>query len=293
MSPFLHHSQHPQSTQLPELSTKATHLHIAAPRSGADQLQPHSASGPPPFPGPSVPQSPAIAHVPAHMHLLCDVLPCPIQSAYASRQQNISQVADDTHSRVCHKKTPIPGNSKRVLSEEPAVEHTSPPPPASSEARDGERRGNRKRTERSKDERVRKKDSERMAMTCSRKQTESRWSTETCAQWHKLRSYLNKTFFFCRCAVKEEHAATTSHQKVPKSIIPLAEQSQQKDGKETSRERCSKDYTPPPSPVHSALGQVSMFPGFLLTPCAVSTVWLIHVPDAVCLFCFNALPAPL
>lgn len=179
MSPFLHHSQQPQSTQLPELSTKATHLHIAAPQSGADHLQPHSASGPPPFHGPPVSQSPAIAHVPAHMHLLCDVLPCPIQSAYASRQQNISQVADYTQSRVCHEKTQIPGNSKDVLPEEPVVEHAPPPPSASCEARDGEKRSNRKRSERSKNETVRKKDSEKMAMMSSRKQTKSRSSSET------------------------------------------------------------------------------------------------------------------
>lgn len=196
MSPFLHHSQQPQSTQLLELSTK-----FAAPQSGADQLQPHSASGPPPFPGHSVSQSPAIAHVPAHMHLLCDVLPCPIQSAYASRQQNISQVADDTHSRAHHKKTQSPGNSKNVLSEEPVVEHTPPPPPASSEARDEERRSNRKRSERSKSETVRKKDSERMVMMGSRKQTKSRSSSETCAQCTKIKCHLNKSccFFLQMC----------------------------------------------------------------------------------------------
>lgn len=44
---------------------------------------------------------------------------------------------------------------------------------------------------------------------------------------------------------------------VPKRVIPMAEQRRQRGRQEDSGERCSDDCATPPSPIHSALGQVS------------------------------------
>lgn len=78
-------------------------------------------SGPTPSPayvvsGSSVPHPHSIGHVPAHMHLLCDLLPCPIQSTHALAQQNISQGLDDTR---------VTGDSTDIVTDAPIREHTS------------------------------------------------------------------------------------------------------------------------------------------------------------------------
>ncbi|KAG8010159.1 Proline and serine-rich protein 3, partial [Nibea albiflora] len=234
-----------QQQSTPEFSQKAQHPHIAAPQPEAKEA--HAlcppASGPPPFPafvvsGSSVSQPQAIAHVPAHMHLLCDVLPCPIKSSDASRQQNISQSIDESHAEAVHKKTQVTENSKSDFADEPIREHTPSPPPGSSAVTEGEGPSRHKRPERDKKEKGLTKESERKAAMSSRRQKKSRHT------------------------VDREHAdvpgstnRSSSHQRLPKKVVPLAEQQQQR-GSQVSRERCSGDYAPPASPIHSVLGQV-------------------------------------
>ncbi|TKS81909.1 Proline and serine-rich protein 3 [Collichthys lucidus] len=65
-----------------------------------------------------------------------------------------------------------------------------------------------------------------------------------------------------RYTVDREHAdvpgstnRSSSHQRLPKKVVPSAEQQQQR-GSQVSGERCTGDYAPPPSPIHSVLGQV-------------------------------------
>ncbi|XP_019131144.2 proline and serine-rich protein 3 isoform X2 [Larimichthys crocea] len=234
-----------QQQSTPELSQKAKHPHIAAPQPEAKEA--HTlcppASGPPPFPafvvsGSSVSQPQAIAHVPAHMHLLCDVLPCPIKSSDVSRQQNISQSIDESHAKAVHKKTQVTKNSKNNFTDEPIHEHTPSPPPGSSAVTEGEGPSHHIRPEMDKKEKALTKESERKTPMSSRRQKKSRYT------------------------VDREHAdvpastnRSSSHQRLPKKVVPSAEQQQQR-GSQVSSERCTGDYAPPPSPIHSVLGQV-------------------------------------
>lgn len=175
---FLYHLQQQQSAQPPEFSQKATHPHIAAPQSETTEAHASCppASGPPPFPAFVVSGSSAIAHVPAHMHLLCDVLPCPLQSSHGSRQQNISQNISESHSKVSHKKTQVPGNSMNTFPDEPIREHIPSPVPASAAAIEGASPSPHKRPERNKNKKVRTKESERTTVMSIRKQEKSRSS---------------------------------------------------------------------------------------------------------------------
>ncbi|XP_051261526.1 proline and serine-rich protein 3 isoform X2 [Dicentrarchus labrax] len=231
-------------SQPPEFSQNATLPHVAAPQ--PDTKEAHAscppASGPPAFPtfaisGSAVSQPQTIAHVPAHMHLLCDVLPCPIQSSHASSQQKISQSIDTSRTKVVHKNTQVSGNSTNTFTDEPICEHVPSPPPVSS----GEGPSHHKRPERSKKEKAQTKESEKnekKTVMSFRKQKKSRY------------------------AVDREHADATgstnrssSHQRVPQKVVPWAEQQQREANQAFSSERCTGDYALGPSPIHSALGQ--------------------------------------
>lgn len=71
---------------------------------------------------------------------------------------------------------------------------------------------------------------------------------------------------FCRGFVESEHSErhgstnSSSHQRLPKKVIPRTKSRQQQGAQEFPRESCA-DHAPPPSPVHSALGQVSTCKG--------------------------------
>ncbi|XP_041797871.1 proline and serine-rich protein 3 isoform X2 [Chelmon rostratus] len=229
-----------QSAKHPEFSQTATHPHIAAPQPETKEALASCApaSGPPPFPaflvsGSSVSQPSAVAHVPAHMHLLCDVLPCPIQPSHSSRQQNISQSIDESHAKVVRKKTRVD-----TITDESVREHMPSPPPATEEALEAEGPSYHKRYERKKKEKAQVEQSERKAAMTFRKQKKS--------------SY----------AVDREHAVvpdatnrSSSGRRVPKKV-PWPQQQQQRGSQDFSSERCTSDHAPPPSPVHSTLGQV-------------------------------------
>ncbi|XP_044214986.1 proline and serine-rich protein 3 [Thunnus albacares] len=236
-----------QTIQPPEPSQRASHSHITAPQ--PENKEAHGpcppASGPPSFPtfaasGSSVSQPHSIAHVPAHMHLLCDVLPCPIQSSHASEQQRISQRLDDSLPKVVPKKTPNPGKSKDTSADEPICKHIPSPPPASSGAIQAEWPSHHhKKTERNKKEKTPTKDLEKNEK--------------------KTAVAIRKQKKLSRCIVDSEHAdgpsstnRSSSHQRVSKKVMSWAEQHQQ----EFPSESCTGDHAPPPSPIHSALGQV-------------------------------------
>ncbi|KAE8288658.1 Proline and serine-rich protein 3 [Larimichthys crocea] len=203
-----------QQQSTPELSQKAKHPHIAAPQPEAKEA--HTlcppASGPPPFPafvvsGSSVSQPQAIAHVPAHMHLLCDVLPCPIKSSDVSRQQNISQSIDESHAKAVHEKTQVTKNSKNNFTDEPIREHTPSPPPGSS------------------------------AVTEEGKRNQGiLWTGNMLMSLALQTGVLHIKDF-------------------PKRLCHQQSRQQQR-GSQVSSERCTGDYAPPPSPIHSVLGQV-------------------------------------
>lgn len=235
-----------QSTQPPEFPQKATHPELCAPQPETKEARASClpASGPPPFPAfvvsdSSVFHPQTIAHVPAHMHFLCDVLPCPLQSSHASRQQNISKTIDESHTKVVSEKTQVPGLSMNTFTDEPNSELIPSTPPTLSGAIECEGPSHNKASERNKKEEAQRKESERKTATSFTKQRKSRYT------------------------VDREHAdvpgstkKSSSHQRVSKKVMPRAEQQEQKGSQESSSDRCISDYAPPPSPVHSALGQV-------------------------------------
>ncbi|KAK2844412.1 hypothetical protein Q5P01_011071 [Channa striata] len=214
------------STHLPEFSGKATSLHMTVPQQEATEAHESysSAAGPLPFPnfvvsGSSVPQPQTITHVPAHMHLLCDVLPCPIQSSDPSVQQTFVESKD----KIVHKQTKVP----RTSYEGPTLEHVSSSPPAPSEAIEEEWSSHQKRSER------------------NRKENTQNTVTSVKKQKKLSRSNVNNE-------KSDEHNITkknSSHQRLPKRLIPRAEQLQHQEG-----QSCTGDLHS--SPIHSALGQV-------------------------------------
>ncbi|XP_062278950.1 proline and serine-rich protein 3 isoform X3 [Scomber scombrus] len=213
----------------------------------------------------SVSQPHAIAHVPAHMHLLCDVLPCPIQSSHASEQQSISQRLDESPTKVAPKKTQNSGKSKETSVDEKIHKHNPSPSPASSGAVQGEcTRSHHKITERNKKEKAQTKDLERNEK--------------------KKVVAIRKQKKLSRCTVDSEYTdgpsstnRSSSHQRVSKKVMSWTEQQQQ----EFSSESCTDDHAPPPSPIHCALGQVVsevLFPAVDSSPAQTTPVLSVSPP---------------
>lgn len=95
------------------------------------------------------------------MHLLCDVLPCPIQSSHAREQQRISERLDESPVKVVPKKTQNSVKSKDTSVGEPIRKPIPSSPPSSSGAIQGEWPSHHKRTERNKKEKAQTKDLEK------------------------------------------------------------------------------------------------------------------------------------
>eukprot|EP00066_Takifugu_rubripes_P014627 XP_011603893.1 PREDICTED: proline and serine-rich protein 3 isoform X1 [Takifugu rubripes] len=210
--------KHQQSTQT-EYSTQ--------PNLTASQSDPHAsysqASGPSPTPalvssGSIVSQPQPVAGVPSHMHFLCDVLPCPIQSSHTGRKQMISQ---DVCMSRCTPKAP-----ENILPDEPVHEPTPLSKPTSSEAKRGGATSHPQRPERKKKEKVSKKDTEMVITT--RKQKKSSVDTGD-------------------TEVPDSKTESVSRERVAQHL----EQKRQKVRRDVSDEAAA-----PSSPVHSTLGQV-------------------------------------
>uniref|UniRef100_A0A3P8T8G3 Proline and serine rich 3 n=1 Tax=Amphiprion percula TaxID=161767 RepID=A0A3P8T8G3_AMPPE len=213
-----------KNTPPPQFLQKDAHPHITAPQpetKEANRLCPpdpdHRS-----FPafvasGSSVSQPQAIAHVPAHMHFLCDVLPCPIQTSHVREKQSIPQRSDESQAKIAHKKTQISENDTNFFSVVPPGEHVSSSLPVSSGAIKEERFSHQKLSER-------KKKAEKKTSESIRQQKES--------------------------------ASSSSHQRLPKKVTSRKEQRRQEGSQEFPSEGCTRDHEPPPSPIHTALGQV-------------------------------------
>ncbi|XP_028281310.1 proline and serine-rich protein 3 isoform X2 [Parambassis ranga] len=195
---------------------EARAAHRSCPPAPGPPLPPHHACA---LSDPSVSQPQTIAHVPAHMHLLCDVLPCPIQSSHAKEQH----MSDESHTTFVQKKTKIPESSTNTLNDVPLDEQLSPHSPDSSGSIQGEWSRHQKVYERNKKNKVETKESERTAGSMRQ---------------HK------------------KSARSSSHQRLPNKVISLKEQHRREESRDFSSESCTADLQPPPSPVHSALGQV-------------------------------------
>ncbi|GLD63523.1 proline and serine-rich protein 3 isoform X4 [Lates japonicus] len=71
------------------------------------------------------------------------------------------------------------------------------------------------------------------------------------------------------------------HQRLPKKVTPVAELQQQEGSQEYSSEGCTGDHAPPPSPIHTALGQVVsevLFPTVDSSPARRTPVSLVSPP---------------
>ncbi|KAM4580358.1 proline and serine-rich protein 3 isoform 2-T2 [Odontesthes bonariensis] len=212
------------SSQLPQFSQRNARPHITAQHpetTEAHRLHPPDPS-PQPFPayvvpGSSVSQPQAIAHVPAHMHLLCDVLPCPIQPSDAAEKQRISQRPDETQTKPLHKKKQVPENSLNIISGV-LVEHLSTSPHASHGAVEGQGCRHQKVPERDKKKKAETKELEKKTPLSTRQQKKSA--------------------------------------SLPKTIASWKEQRRQEGSQDFPSKSCTADDEPPPSPVHTTLGQV-------------------------------------
>ncbi|XP_063734897.1 proline and serine-rich protein 3 isoform X2 [Eleginops maclovinus] len=243
------YTQH-QSIQPPDLSQKDTHLHITAPQPETKQAHKSCppASGPSPFPafdvsGSSVSHFGTIAQVPAHMHLLCDVLPCPIQSSHATMQQNTLKSMAGT--KVACKKIQVPAKAMTTITDEPSHAHKPCPTPASSGPIETVGSGHSKKSERSKREK---------AQTTELEKNEDKAAPSFRKQKKSTREHP---------AGSGSPNRSSAQPRLSRKVTPWAEQPLQKQRQGFSRESCTGNHAPPPSPVHRALGQVVsevMFP---------------------------------
>ncbi|XP_020493051.1 proline and serine-rich protein 3 isoform X1 [Labrus bergylta] len=230
--------------QPPEFSEKVITPEIAGARL-EPKVNPGSfspSSGPAPLPafvvsGSSVSQP----HVPAHMHFLCDVLPCPSQTFHASTHDNIFQSRDESRTKIVFEKAQAE-NKMKTAPDDPFLEHIPTPSNASSGATKGERPSNHKRSERNKREKAQTKESENN-------------KKETVMSFRKQKKSTRHT-------MEKEHSdgpgstnRSSSHQRYPERILPLAKEQQQQEGRFSSQSSTDA-HAPPHSPIHSALGQV-------------------------------------
>ncbi|XP_053288960.1 proline and serine-rich protein 3 isoform X2 [Pleuronectes platessa] len=237
-----HAYKHQQHSQLPEFSQKDSHPLITAPLPEAKEALTTlpTASGPPPSPafvvsGSSVSQQQTLSHVPAHMHLLCDILPCPIQSSHAGAQQNISQRTDELHTEVVSKKTQVPDNRTDNFTEEPIREGSS-----SLNASSGD--------EEELPFHNRSSDINKKAQT---KESERRTAASIRKQKRSTRYAVAKE----RADVPSSTKRSSSQRRLPKKVMPLVELQQQERSQRFSAGSCAGEHAPPPSPVHRALGK--------------------------------------
>ncbi|CAJ1061643.1 proline and serine-rich protein 3 isoform X4 [Xyrichtys novacula] len=217
------------STQNPDIAGKSVHPHTASLRPETKETPGSSTPslGPAAFPpfavsSSSVSQPQTVANVPAHMHYLCDILPCPSQTSNASTEQDILQGMDETSG--VHKKAKVPENSLKTATNKPDCEHLPAQPHAPSGAMEGERPCHHRDTERTKREKCQTKGSEKI-------QKEPPVS--------------------CR---KQKKSTSSSHHRVSRKVLPLAEEQQQQKGPKEFRSGRRIDHAPP-SHIKSALGQ--------------------------------------
>uniref|UniRef100_A0A3Q1GK08 Proline and serine rich 3 n=1 Tax=Acanthochromis polyacanthus TaxID=80966 RepID=A0A3Q1GK08_9TELE len=215
-----------KNTPPPQSLQRDTHAHVAAPEPETEETNRPRPPDPDhlPFPafvasGCSASQPHTVAHVPAHMHFLCDVLPCPSQTSHVRAKQSIPQRSDEPQTKVANKKTQVSENYTNIFSNVPPGEHVSTSLPASSGAIEEERLSHQKLSERNKKKKAEKKTSESIRQ-------------------------------------QKKSASSSSHQRLPKKVTSRKEQHRQEGSQEFPSEGCTRDHEPPPSPIRTALGQV-------------------------------------
>ncbi|XP_014885357.1 proline and serine-rich protein 3 [Poecilia latipinna] len=229
-APSLVHASQQQSSQPPRFSESDAHPHMTA--SQAETTEAHRRGAPAPSPPRFLPagvppsslmsQTQTLSHIPAHMHLLCDVLPCPNQPTLANDEQSVSQKPPEHQTKAVHRETQVSESLLRTNSDGPVKERLPASWHASSGQGDGPSR--QKIPHKNKKKKLVTKESEQKTAPPSRQQ---------------------------RKAVRD-----SSYSSNPKNTAAVKEQHHHEEGKAVPKESCTGSHGPPSSPVHAALGQV-------------------------------------
>ncbi|XP_043973396.1 proline and serine-rich protein 3 isoform X2 [Gambusia affinis] len=221
-----------KSSQPPRFSESDAHPHMTS--SQAETTEAHRRGAPAPSPtrfltagvpsSSGMSQTQTLSHIPPHMHLLCDVLPCPNQPTLANDEQSISQKLPEAQTKAVHRETQVSESLLRTNSDWPVKERL----PASRHASTGNIKGDgcsqQKILHKNKKKKLVTKESDQKTALPSRQQ---------------------------RKAVRD-----SSNPSNPKNTTSVKERHHHDEGKAVPKESCSGGHGPPSSPVHTALGQV-------------------------------------
>nr|XP_029476864.1 proline and serine-rich protein 3-like isoform X1 [Oncorhynchus nerka]XP_029476866.1 proline and serine-rich protein 3-like isoform X1 [Oncorhynchus nerka] len=211
-----------------------------------------------PITSPTVSKLQPDAPVRSHMHLLCDILSCTAQphSPPLSHQRSPKRSEVSGADRTV-RQPKAQFSSTDTSTEEPTSKHeSSPPPPALSVTTEEEWAVQQRRTERTKKETLQKERSEKRTGPSCRKKKLARCHVgdrdhaerPSCADWSV-----------------SQHHTRGKDRVIPWREEPSRDWGQQERGPGVVREGCPGDRAPPPSPIHSALGQVVSEVLFLTT----------------------------
>ncbi|XP_027868641.1 proline and serine-rich protein 3 [Xiphophorus couchianus] len=224
--------KHQQSSQPPRFSESDAHPYMTS--SQAETTEAHRRGAPalssPLFLTAGVPsssvmsQTQTLSHIPAHMHLLCDVLPCPNQPTLANDERSISQKLAEPQTKAVHRETQVSESLLRTNSDRPVKERL----PASRHASSGNIKGDGP-----SQQKIRRKNKKKKLVT---KESDQKTALPSRQQ---------------RKAVRD-----SSNSSNPKYTSSVKEQHHHDEGKAVPKESCSGGHGPPSSPVHTALGQV-------------------------------------
>ncbi|KAM4567716.1 proline and serine-rich protein 3 [Fundulus diaphanus] len=222
-----------QNSQPRQFSERDAYAHGTVPRAEITEAHRLGAPGPSPplLPAAVLPsssltsQTQALSHVPAHMHLLCDVLPCPSQSSRTTGEQNFSQRRSEPQTKVVHKKTQV-SESLLGTNSDGLINECWPPSPRASS-------GNIIEEGPSQQKVPDKKKKKKKLVT---KELDQKTGLPSRQQRKPARDCLNPS--------------------LPKKTTASKEQHQQDGSEEVPEDRCVAGHVPPSSPLHTALGQV-------------------------------------
>ncbi|KAJ8332808.1 hypothetical protein SKAU_G00417040 [Synaphobranchus kaupii] len=212
--------------------------------------EPPTPTAPPSFPiaSPAVSRLPPDTPIAAHMHLLCDMLPCPLQHVPPERRRRTLKkwevpIRDPAHSPPKGR----PSSTETSSEDLPSKDSSSPPPPSSETAEEQRPAGGKKAGGLRKDTVQREepeRSEKRTAPSCSKKKP-SRVVEGSQVDSHKR-------------LTRAERGVTRD--RVEKEwVTPCPEEPRRGQwvrGQRSRKEGRPGDQAPPPSPIHNALGQV-------------------------------------
>ncbi|XP_036394497.1 proline and serine-rich protein 3 [Megalops cyprinoides] len=231
---------------------RVSRLCTAAPQ---DPSFPHGVPAPPlhapslPIASPSVPKLRPDAPVAAHMHLLCDVLPCPLQHPPSSRRRSPRKREVPPRDSAYSPPKGHPSSTETSSEELPSKESSSPPL-VSSETADEQWLTEEKKAGRQRKDTLQKAEAER-----SQKPTAPSCSKKTSARNHGEGDQVDS----------HKRPARTgrgvTRDRGEKDKVTRQPERSSKEGKWEKSQRSRRegrpgDQAPPPSPIHSTLGQV-------------------------------------